>query len=172
MTIVAIWRICLQNSQIFEVTAIMIILSWIAGFCLFAGSMLNGINPEIIIEKIQNIRINTTINTRNIKRTALCALCISIIIISPALADTNTSSMTAGQQMIRGGIDSWIIGQCDNMIDVGGVSMGNVSNLTDATAMERIIYALATYEQHPYEVGWIREEVKTDYIIYSHNFLR
>jgi hypothetical protein len=69
--------------------------------------------------------------------------------------------------MIAGGIDSWIINQCDSALKTSmGVQMGNVSNLSDASSMERLTVSIATYEQNPYQVSWIRDEAKADYVIY------
>jgi hypothetical protein len=75
--------------------------------------------------------------------------------------------MDAGKEMISGGIDSWIIGQCDSAISAStGVTLGNSSTLTNASSMERLTVSIATYNQNPYQVAWIRDEVKTDYTIY------
>jgi hypothetical protein len=95
----------------------------------------------------------------------MCALIISVVFCSPALA--GNSSLSTGQEMIAGGLDDWIIKKCNDALKADmGVEMGNVSELSGVTPMQRLVFAIATYNQNPYKVSWIREEVKTDYIIY------
>jgi hypothetical protein len=97
------------------------------------------------------------------KYSALFIFClVSAFIIHPVSA----ASTDAGVEMVAKGIDKYMELRAEKNLDQNfGVNFGNTSGM-ELTPSQKLVYMIATAEQHPLKIKWVRDTFTSQFILY------
>lgn len=96
------------------------------------------------------------------KYPALFIFCVLLALAQPVHA----ASLDSGTEMVAKGIDAYMELRAEKNLDQNfGVNFGNTTGL-DLTPSQKLVYMIATAEQHPLKVKWVRDTLASDFVLY------
>jgi hypothetical protein len=94
------------------------------------------------------------------------AFTILLLFIAFSIHPVSAGALDNGVEMVAQGINTYMELRAEKNLDNNfGVTFGNTSGM-ELTPSQKLVFMIATAEQHPFKIKWVRDTIASDVVYY------